>query len=288
VQPPEPIANLDGRLLPLAEAQVPALDRGFLFGDGIYEVLRVYAGRPWLEEAHFRRLERSLREVRIEKIDLDRLRRRMRETIAAGPFEEAIVYIQITRGSAPRAHVFPAAATPLEFLFVQAFVDPYLDMRECGANVITRPDLRWGRCDIKSVNLLGNVLMAQEAEEAGCKEALLYLPDGTLTEGTHTSLMGVVQGTLVSAPNGSGILPGTTRDLVVREAGRMGVSFREQPLRRQNLDRVDELFLTGTTAEVLPIARVDGRPIRDGRPGPVTGMLQKAYAEIVAAFRSAG
>jgi D-alanine transaminase len=238
-----------------------------------------------LEDAHFRRLERSLREIRIAGIDLDRLRRRMRETVAAGPFEEAIVYIQITRGGAPRTHVFPAAATPLEFLFVQAFVDPYQDLRERGADVITRPDLRWDRCDIKSLNLLGNVLMAQEAKEAGCTEALLYLPDGTLTEGTHTSLMGVVKGTLVSAPNRHAILPGTTRGFIVQEAARLSIAFREESLKRQELGSVDELLLAGTTAEVLPIAHVDGNPIRDGRPGPVTRMLQKSYAEAVAAFR---
>jgi D-alanine transaminase len=288
VPSPEPLANLDGRLLPLAEARVSALDRGFLFGDGVYEVLRVYFGQPWLEDAHFWRLERSLREIRIGGIDLDRLRRRMRETIAAGPFDEAIVYLQITRGSAPRAHVFPAATTPLEFLFVQAFVDPYQDLREQGADVITRPDVRWDRCDIKSLNLLANVLMAQEAKEAGCIEALLYLADGTFTEGTHTSLMGVVQGTLASAPQGPGILPGTTRALIVAEAGRLGIPFKEQALNWQELERLDELFLTGTTSEVLPIARVDGRPIRDGRPGPVTRMLQKAYADAVAAFRRSG
>jgi D-alanine transaminase len=288
VPAPEPLANLDGRLLPLAEARVPALDRGFLFGDGVYEVLRVYAGRPWLEEAHLRRLGRSLREIRIDGIDLDRIRRRMRETVTAGPFDEAIVYIQITRGSAPRTHTFPVAATPLEFLFVQAFKDPYQDLREHGAEVITRPDIRWGRCDIKSLNLLGNVLMAQEAKEAGCIEALLHTADGTLTEGTHTSIMGVVNRTLVSAPNRHAILPGTTRGFIVQEAARLEIAFQEQSLKRQELGSVDELFLAGTTAEVLPIARVDGRPVRDGRPGRVTRMLQKAYADAVAAFRQCG
>jgi D-alanine transaminase len=280
----EPLANLNGELLPLAEARIPALDRGFLFGDGVYEVLRIYQGRPWLEDEHFERLGRSLQAIRIEGIDLRRLRRRMHQTIAAGPFLEATVYIQITRGSAPRAHVFPDSSTSLEFLFVQEFVDPYRELRDTGAEVITQPDLRWARCDIKSINLLANVMAAQIAKEAGCKEALLCLPDGTLTEGTHTSLFGVINGILVTAKNSPAILPGMTRKLIVGLAANAGIAFREQNLRRDGLVRVAELFLTGTTSEVLPVVKVDGNPIGEGRPGPVTRKLQHAYAEAVAAF----
>src|SRR5207244_5981239 len=140
----------------------------------------------------------------------------MRETSAAGPFQEAIAYLQVTRGAAPLAHPFPAGAAPLEFLYVQEFRDPYLEARHSGAAVITQPDVRWGRCDIKSTNLLGNVLASQAAAEAGCTEALLYLSDGTLTEGTHTSCFGVLDGVLLTAPNSSAILPGITRGLVLR------------------------------------------------------------------------
>jgi D-alanine transaminase len=280
----EPLANLNGELLPLTEARIPALDRGFLFGDGVYEVLRIYQGRPWLEDEHFERLGRSLHAIRIEGTDLKRLRRRMHQTIAAGPFLEATVYIQITRGSAPRAHVFPNRSTPLEFLFVQEFIDSYQELRESGAEVITQPDWRWERCDIKSINLLANVLAAQAAKEAGCKEALLYLPDGTLTEGTHTSLFGVIDGILVTAKNSPAILPGMTRKLIVGLAANAGIAFREENLHRQGLGRVGELFLTGTTSEVLPIVKVDGRLVRDGRPGPITRKMQQAYAEAVAKF----
>jgi D-alanine transaminase len=283
----EPLANIGDAILPLSEVRISALDRGFLFGDGVYEVLRVYRGRPWLEEEHFARLANSLRAVHIEGIDLHRLRRRMRDTIAAGPFLEATVYIQITRGSAPRAHVFPEATAPLEFLFVQEFVDPYRDLRDVGADVVTHPDLRWKRCDIKSINLLANVLAAQAAQEAGCKEALLYLADGTLTEGTHSSLFGVIGDTLTAPPNGSAILPGMTRELVVRLAKREKIPFRDQVVTRQELHRVSEMFLTGTTTEVLPVVRVDGNPIGQGRPGPVTRKLQKAYAKAVAEFLAA-
>src|SRR5712692_3016169 len=145
----EALANLNGEVMPLADVRISALDRGFLFGDAVYEVLRVYEGRPWLEEDHFRRLERSLTAIRISGIDVGRLRRRMRETIAAGPFKDAVVYIHITRGAAPRSHPFPASAVPLEFLFVQKFLDTYQQAWWAGARVVTQPDIRWGRCDIK-------------------------------------------------------------------------------------------------------------------------------------------
>src|SRR5262249_2214857 len=154
-------------------------------------------GRPWLEDEHFQRLERSLRAIRFGEIDLGQLRRRMRETIAAGPFQEATVYIQITRGAAPRAHAFPVGVAPSEFLFVQEFHDTYASARQTGVAVITHPDVRLDRCDIKSTNLLGNILAMQVAQEAGCAEALLYLPDGTLTEGTHTSFFAVKGGALL-------------------------------------------------------------------------------------------
>src|SRR5262249_18279847 len=153
-------------------------------------------------------LARSLREVRISGIDLERLRQRMRETLTVSGFLESTIYIQITRGSALRSHTFPDDATPLEFLFVQPFQDPYREEREVGARAVTYPDLRWERCDIKSTNLLANVLAAQAAKEAGCKEALLYLADGTLTEGTHTSLFGIREGRLLTAPKSPAILPG--------------------------------------------------------------------------------
>src|SRR5437660_8191540 len=214
----EPLANINGEQMPLSEAKVSALDRGFLFGDAVYEVLRVYGGKPWLEDEHFRRFERSLASVRIGGVDVARLRRRMHDTLRAGGFREALVYLQVTRGAAPRAHSFPAAATPLEFLYVAEFRDPYAAAREQGGCVVTHPDIRWDRCDIKSTNLLANVLAMQAAKEAGCVEALLYLPDGTLTEGSHTSFFGVLDGTVLTAPNSNAILPGITRSLVMRLA----------------------------------------------------------------------
>jgi D-alanine transaminase len=282
----EPLANLNGQQMPLADVKISALDRGFLFGDAVYEVLRVYQGKPWLADEHFRRLARSLEAIRIRGVDVQRLRQRMLDTIAAGPFHEATVYIQITRGAAPRTHPFPANAVPLELLYVQEFHDPYQEARRVGAAVVTQPDIRWDRCDIKSTNLLANVLAMQAAREAGCVEAILCLDDGTLTEGTHTSFFGVLDGAVLTAPNSHAILPGITRGLLLQLAAKTGVPLCEQILKRSDLGRVSELFLTGTTSEILPIVRVDGQAIGSGMPGPVTRRLQQAYAEAVRDFVS--
>jgi D-alanine transaminase len=279
------LANIDGEMIPLAEAKIPALDRGFLFGDAVYEVLRVYRGKAWMQADHFQRLAHSLESIRIRGVNLGRLQERMAATIAAGRFQEALAYIHITRGAAPRKHPFPADVPPLEFMYVQEFIDPYVEARRAGTAVITQPDLRWDRCDIKSTNLLGNVLAMQAAVEAGGTEALLYLPDGTMTEGTHTSFFGVMDGAVLTAPNSAAILPGITRGLVLRLAQRAGL-VREQTLMHADLSRVTELFLTGTTAEVMPVVRVDGRSVGTGKPGPVTGRLQEAYAAAVREFIS--
>ena len=280
----EALANLNGEILPLAEAKIPVLDRGFLFGDAVYEVLRVYAGKPWLQAEHFARLAQSLEAIRIGSIDLEGLQTRMLQTIAAGSFQEATVYIQITRGVAPRRHPFPTGVTPTELLSVQQFKDPYVEARRAGVAVITQADMRWKRCDIKSTNLLANVLAIQAAVEAGCVEALLVQADGTVTEGTHTSLLGVKDGVLLTAPQSPAILPGITRSLILRLAKRAQLSVREQSLKHADLSRVTELFLTGTTSEVLPIVSVDGRPIGEGRRGSIARRLQEAYAEAVKEF----
>lgn len=275
------LANLNGEMMPLSEAKVSVLDRGFLFGDAVYEVLRVYQGKPWLADEHFQRLARSLEAIRIAGVDVERLRRRMHETIAAKSFQDATVYIQITRGTATRSHPFPADARPLELLWVQEFIDPYAEGRRDGAKVLLQPDVRWGRCDIKSTNLLGNVLAMQAAKEAGCLEAILYLPDGTLTEGTHTSFFGVLHGTVLTTPSSDNILPGITRKLILDLTARTGIPVREQELKRDDLPVVSELFLTGTTTEVMPIVQVNEQRIGEGKPGPVTRRLQEAYRQAV-------
>jgi D-alanine transaminase len=276
---PATICILNGSRMLLSEAMVPVLDRGFVFGDGIYEVLRFYQGKPWLADDHFARLERSLAEIRIAGVDMERLRRQMTELIASGPYREGIVYIQVTRGVAPRTHAFPVGVKPTELMWVQETGDSYAPYREKGVTVSLQPDLRWKRCDVKSVNLLGNVLANQSAKEAGGAEAILYTPDGTITEASHSSFFGVLNGVIRTTHLNPGILPSVTRKFVMGLIQKLGLPVEERSLHRDDLAKVSELFLGGTSMEVCPVVKVDALTIGDGKPGPITRRLQEAYRE---------
>ncbi len=282
----QPLANLHGKIMPLDEVTISPLDRGFLFGDAVYEVLRIYNGKPWLEAEHFDRFERSLREIRIAGVNMARMRDRMHETIRAGGFGEATVYLQVTRGAAPRKHAFPKDAIPLELLWVQEYLGNYAELCRTGCSVITFPDLRWHRCDIKSTNLLGNVLANQAAAEADCPEGLLYLPDGTMTEASHSSFFAVQGGQLHTTPLKANVLPSITRGFALKLAAEAGVTVVERSMTKAELGQVDELFLVGTTCEILPIVKVDNCAVANGNPGPVTRRLQTIYSEHVRRFIS--
>lgn len=280
---PAALANINGVIQLLATAMVPALDRGFLFGDAVYEGIHALNGKPRFIDLHMQRLERSLRELRIGPIDLDRLQKRLAETIAAGPFLEAFIYIQITRGAGPsRTHHFPPAGTPpTEFFFVEEFTDPYGPLRKTGVAAVTQPDIRWHRCDVKSTNLLGNVIAFQAAKEQDAREALLVRPDGTITEGSRTSLFGVVADKIRTGPLTPEILPGVTRSVVLSLIQKLGLPVEQKHLHVEELPQLQELFLTGTTSEVLPITTLNGKPVADGKPGSFTQQLQKAFQEYV-------
>lgn len=281
---PPTICVLNGVRMPLGEAKVPVLDRGFVFGDGIYEVLRFYRGKPWLEDDHLGRLARSLEEVRITGVDVERFRKQMKELIASGPYSEGIVYIQVTRGVAPRTHAFPVGVKPTELMWVQETGDSYASYRDKGVTVSLRPDLRWKRCDVKSVNLLGNVLANQAAKEAGATEALLYLEDGTITEASHSSFFGVLDGVIRTTHLNPGILPSVTRKFVIELIRKLGLPLEERSLHRDDLPRCSEMFLGGTSMEVCPIVKVDAMTVGDGKPGPLTRRLQQAYREVLEKF----
>ncbi len=278
----ETLANWNGEEMPLSEVRVSVLDRGFLFGDGVYEVLRVYQGQPFLEAEHLDRFRRSLGKISID-CDVDRLIERMRTTLQRSGVQEGQVYMQVTRGAAPRTHRFPAGeVSPNELIYVERLeADPYATAREVGAAAITVPDLRWKRCDIKSVNLLANCLAAQQAAEHDCVEALLVDAEGIITEASHSSVFGVRGGAVLTSPLSPSILPGITRGLVTNLAARCDIPVEETSFAAADIPVLDELFLTGTTSEVLPLVRVDGELIRDGLPGPVTRRLQSAYGEFV-------
>ncbi len=277
------LACLNGAILPPEEARVPIDDRGFLFGDAIYEVCRIYQGRCWLEDEHMARLRRSLSEMRIGPVDLDRLYKRMHETISRSGIEEGTVYIQITRGVAPRKHAFPdLAVEPTELILVKPYDDTETArLRQSGVPIVSQPDWRWRRCDVKSTNLLGNVLANQAAREAGGYEAVLVEPDGTVTEATHSSLLWVRDGRLEATPEGPGILPGTSRQAMLLHARAEGIPFAEATISLDQLKAADEVLLSGTTIEVLPVVSIDGQPVAQGQPGPITRRLQQAFRRAV-------
>jgi D-alanine transaminase len=273
------LACLNGETMPIEQARVPVWDRGFMFGDSVYEVFRTYQGRCWLWDDHLARLERSLKELGFEPYDLERLTGRIGQTIEASGIKDGTVYVQITRGVAPRAHAFPDPPLPPTELIV---VRPYDDAatagwRAGGARVISHPDLRWKRCDIKSTNLLGNVLAIEAARRAGCQEAVLLDAAGVVTEATHSSLLWVRNDRLEGTPEGHEILPGMTRRLVLRMARSLDIPFADSHVTLPELVQCDEVILFGTTIEVLPVVAVDDQRIGSGQPGAVAERLGAAY-----------
>ncbi len=277
------LACVNGELMAPEQATVPVYDRGFLFGDAVYEVCRIQGGRCWLEAEHLDRLRRSLKELEFPPYDVDRLMERVYRTIRASFVKEGLVYIQVTRGVAPRTHAYPnPPVEPTEVVIVRPYDDaPTAALRQKGVAVVTRPDVRWKRCDVKSTNLLANVMANDSAHRAGAYEALLIDAEGHVTEGTHTSLLWIRDGRVEATPEGPGILIGMTRHFVARLAGKIDVPFVETHVTLPELLAADEAFLAGTSTEIMPIAAVDGRPIGSGEPGPITKKLQEAYKAAV-------
>ena len=273
------LVYLGGEIMPRNRATVSIDDRGFLFGDAVYEVIRVVRGRFIEPERHLRRLARSLREVGLRAPALDLLAVAtdlIRRNDLGG--REATVYAQVSRGAAPRQHAFPPSGTPPTVLVTAMPFTPRTDLIASGVAVITLPDVRWSRCDIKSVNLLPNVLAAQRAAEAGAFEAIL-VRDGVVTEATRSNVLAVVGGVVRTHPTGPLILPGVTREVVLELASGAGIPVREEELGADELFAAEEVLLTGTTADVTPVVTVDGRAVGEGRPGPVGRRLGALLAE---------
>lgn len=261
------------------EVRISPDDRGFLFADGLYEVVRCYAGRPFEMEAHLARLSDGLAALRIRGVEPQAIGEVCLELLARNGLEttDAVLYVQVTRGVAPRVHHFPPEGTsPTVYVSARAFtpsVDP-----EVGVSAITAPDHRWTRCDIKSVSLLPNCLAAQQAREEEAYEAVL-VRDGVALEGTRTSFFGVIDGVVRTAPRTNYILPSVTRSVVLRLCREHGIPFDERPVLLEECRRADELFFAGTTTEVLPIIRLDGHPVGSGKPGPVSLRLSSLFRE---------
>ena len=271
---------LNGTYLDRAAAKISVDDRGFLFGDGVYEVTRARDGVLFEWDRHRRRLERGLEGLSIAVVAgvLEGLAEISERLLRDNGLEsgDATVYLQITRGVAQRTHYFPPAGTPpTVFLSASRLAVPD-ELRARGAAAIAIPDLRWGRCDLKTVNLLPNVLAKQRAVSAGAFEAIL-VREGVVTEGASSNVVAVKDGVLRTHPLGPRILAGITQDVVFELAREAGLSVVERPLTVAELPTVSELLITATTADVMPIVRLDGRPVGDGRPGPVGRSLHAAF-----------
>lgn len=270
---------LNGQFVPKGEARISVEDRGFIFGDGIYEVVRVIEGRIFAWDAHASRMADGLAGLRIDATGADSAslrgvcERLVRDNgLTTG---EATVYLQVSRGAATRVHHFPPAGTSTTVYASASAFKPNFAMRENGAKGITFADIRWARCDLKTVNLLGPVLARQAAAEAGAYEAIFHR-DGMVTEGAATNAFMVIGGVLRTYPLSHYILPGITRAVLVELARELGIPLEERPVSLRELPHVDELFVCGTTTDVQPIVELDGKPVKDGRPGPVTARLREA------------
>lgn len=272
------IALVNDVFMPLSEARVSVEDRGFQFGDGVYELLRVYAGVPFRPAQHVARLARSAAALGIPlPYDSGRWEGLISEAVARSGYPSAKVYIQVTRGAGPRDHAVRGALAPTVVMTVRALDAPNSALYANGASVITVPDNRWARCDIKSVCLLANVLAKQQALDAGAFEAL-FVRDGCVWEGATSNVMIVQGGTLLTPPEGPWLLSGVTRQETLSLARTAGFPVKEQRVMEADLFAAEEVFLTGTTIEVLPVVRVNNRPIGTGVPGPLTRLLMARFS----------
>lgn len=266
----------NGRLTDKREVRVSVDDRGYYFGDGVYEVFRIYNGGLFEADAHLARLRRSAEEVRLAlPYPLETIREMLESLCAAERVTEGMLYMQITRGEAPRTHTIPADLVPNLIAWCKPLPRPLAE-RERGIRAVTVEDIRWLRCDIKSLNLLPNTLAKQQAADRGADEAV-FVRDGIVTECSASNLMIVKNGELWTHPANHLILHGVTRDVVLRLSARLAVPVREQPFDVDTLKGADEAFITGTTVEIMPVVRIDDTPIGTGRPGPVTLKLQAAF-----------
>ena len=271
---------LNGQFLPLSEARISVLDRGFLFGDGVYEVIPVYGGRPLRLAEHLRRLDQSLNGIRMQSPLDDEQWAAIFDRLITGQHDQSI-YLQVTRGTySKRDHAIPAEISATVFAMCSPIAPIPLD----GIKAITVTDIRWDRCNIKAITLLSNVLLRQEAVDAGAAEAIL-VRDGMVLEGAASNIIIIRKGTLITPPKGDFILPGITRDLVLELAIQRGIPVEERQFGLAELHEADEIWMTSSTREVLAVIDLDGRPVGDAEPGPVWKLIQADYQAYKAQLR---
>lgn len=274
-----PIVYLNGEFLPLDQARVPVMDRGFLFGDGVYEVIPVYDRQPFRLADHLARLGRSLAGIRLANPHDDgKWAELVRAIITAAPWGDVGVYLQVTRGPGPRDHAFPAPVTPTVFLMPLALTAPGQALVEQGVAALTAPDNRWLRCDLKTTSLLANVLLRQLSVDADCAETIL-IRDGWLTEASASSVFIVKDGVILTPPETHLMLPGITYEVVLELARVHGMDHAVRAVSEAELGAADEIWITSSTKEVLAVTRLDGRPVGDGKPGPVFKRMLAAYRD---------
>lgn len=279
------IAYVNGVYTPLADARISILDRGFLFADGVYEVAAVIDGRLVDNEAHLSRLERSLRELRLDSpVPPTEIIEIERALVARNGVTEGLVYLQVTRGVAERDFSFPKGVKPTLVGFAQKKSILASPAAESGVKVVSAPDLRWARRDIKSVALLAQVLAKQAASEAGCQEAWMTDADGFVTEGSSSTAFIITKaGAIVTRPNSTDILPGCTRRAVMALAESEGLAIEERPFSIAEAQAAGEAFLTSASNLVLPVVAVDARPVGAGVPGPLARRLRAVYLDFARA-----
>lgn len=278
------IAYLNGDFVRLADARVSVLDRGFIFGDGIYEVVPVYNGKPFRMAGHLARLERSLAAVGIDaNKTTGQWESLIQALITRGGLGDCMVYLQITRGVAKRDHAFPKQASPTVFGMVTPFKRPGPLQREQGLSAVSMPDIRWLHCEIKSISLLGNVLAKQHAVEAGVDEVIQFR-DGFLSEGSSCNIWIAKDGKLMAPPRSNLILEGIRYGLVEELTQISGIAFEARPITQDEVDTADEIMLTSASKEILPITRYEGKPVGLGNPGPVYKALRAEYDRVIAAL----
>ena len=278
------LAWINGKIEDLTGACVPLEDRGFLFGDGIYEALRIYAGVPFALEEHLQRLERSAAAIMLEiPYTSGVLASHIREFIAQSGCRDGYIYIQLTRGAAPRNHNFPAGAGPNLVMFIRGLAPGHDDHAFRGEPCITLPDERWLRCDIKSINLLPNVIARETAARAGAFEAILHRPDGAVTEGSRSNVFALIDGTVRTHPHSNLILPGITRGFVIEILRQAGVPLEEKAFTLAELRGASEIWLSSSVAEVTPVTALDGVPVGPGLPGKTALLVVEAYRRLARA-----
>ena len=268
---------LNGAFVPLEDAKISVLDRGFIYGDGVYELVPVYAREPFRLPHHLARLQRSLDGIRLQNPHSDaQWTALIRELIEAQPFADQGVYLQVTRGVAKRDHAFPVGVPPTVFMMSTPLATPPADQVARGVAVVTAEDNRWRRCDLKTTSLLGNVLMRQLAADAGAVETVMFR-DGYLTEASSSNVLVVIDGLIVAPPKDNLILPGITYDAAIDFAREGGVPFEIRPVTREEALGADEMWLSSSTKEVIAVTTVDGRPFGGGVPGPVFKRVHALY-----------